>query len=340
MNGLLIKKMRVLWILVSFLLLVFTLNGFCDSSSEIDFYKGKTIILSTPHGAGGGFDTYCRLIAPILEKYLPGSSVVVENVSGGGGIIGRNKLYVAEPDGLTIGLESVTGMMFTEIADMEGVRYKTNDFVYLGRVAAEPHIIAISAKSPYKKFEDMVGKTIKFAFSGVGSDDYYGAIIIGEALGIDIKVIAGYTGNTEATLAVAKGESEAVATSFGSLLPLIKSNDMVPILQISENRHELLPEVPTVFEVIKEADTRKFVTTLVNLFELDRVLLAPPGLSESKTIILREAIAKVFKNEEFIANAEKSNRAIVYLDGLSVNNKVNEAWANALEVERIIKKVK
>ena len=89
MNVLMIKKIRISCILVCFLLLVSALNGFCDSSSEIDFFKGKTIILSTPHGAGGGFDTYCRIIAPILEKYLPGSSVVVENVSGGGGIIGR-----------------------------------------------------------------------------------------------------------------------------------------------------------------------------------------------------------------------------------------------------------
>jgi len=340
MNGLLTKKMRVLWILVSFLLLVFTVNGFCNSSSEVDFYKGKTIILSTPHGAGGGFDTYCRLIAPILEKYLPGSSVVVENVSGGGGIIGRNKLYKAEPDGLVIGLESVTGMMFAEIAGMEGVRYKTNDFIYLGRVSTEPHIIAVSAKSPYKKLEDMVGKTVKFAFSGVGSDDYYAAIIIGNATGIDIKVIAGYKGSSEASLAVAKGESEAVATTFGSLLPLIKSNDMVPIVQISENRNGILPEVPAVFEVIQDVDTRKFVTTLINLFELDRVLLAPPGLSESKTIILCEAIAKVFNDEEFIANAQKSNRVIVYLDGESVNNKVREAWAEATEIEKIIKKIK
>lgn len=340
MNGLLIKKMRVLWILVSFLLLVFTLNGFCDSSSEIDFYKGKTIILSTPHGAGGGFDTYCRLIAPILEKYLPGSSVVVENVSGGGGIIGRNKLYKADPDGLTIGLESVTGMMFAEIAGMEGVLYKTKDFIYLGRVATEPHIIAVSAKSPYNKLEDMLGKTVKFAFSGVGSDDYYAAIIIANALGINVKVIAGYQGTNEANLAVAKGESEAVATTFGTLLPLIKSNDMVPIVQISENRHESLPEVPAVFEVIKETDARKFVTTLINLFELDRVLLAPPGLSETKTIILREAIEKVFKDEEFLANAEKGKRVIVYLDGLSVTKKVNEAWVEATEIEKIIKKVK
>lgn len=340
MNRLLLKKIRISGILVCFLLLVFTLNGFCNSSSEIDFYKGKTIILSTPHGAGGGFDTYCRLIAPILEKYLPGSSVVVENVSGGGGIIGRNKLYKAEPDGLVIGLETVTGMMFAEIAGMEGVRYKTNDFIYLGRVSTEPHIIAVSAKSPYKKLEDMVGKTVKFAFSGVGSDDYYAAIIIGNATGIDIKVIAGYKGSSEASLAVAKGESEAVATTFGSLLPLIKSNDMVPIVQISENRSEILPEVPAVFEVIQDVDTRKFVTTLINLFELDRVLLAPPGLSESKTIILREAIAKVFSDEEFIANAQKSNRVIVYLDGESVNNKVKEAWAEATEIEKIIKKVK
>jgi tripartite-type tricarboxylate transporter receptor subunit TctC len=70
-----------------------------------DFYAGKTIRIVVGFPAGGGFDTYSRIIGRHISKYIPGSpTVVVDNVTGAGSLIAANSVYkAAKPDGLTIG---------------------------------------------------------------------------------------------------------------------------------------------------------------------------------------------------------------------------------------------
>ena len=70
-----------------------------------DFYAGKTIRIVVGFPAGGGFDTYSRIIARHISKYVPGNpTVVVDNVTGAGSLIAANSVYkAAKPDGLIIG---------------------------------------------------------------------------------------------------------------------------------------------------------------------------------------------------------------------------------------------
>ncbi|MBI2348814.1 MAG: hypothetical protein HYV05_09200, partial [Deltaproteobacteria bacterium] len=72
-------------------------------AEHLKWYHDKTINLIVPHGAGGGFDIYARLVAPFFRKHIPGANIIVQNVTGAGGLRGRNQVYTARPDGLTIG---------------------------------------------------------------------------------------------------------------------------------------------------------------------------------------------------------------------------------------------
>lgn len=73
-------------------------------ASTHDFFKGKTIRIAVGASAGGAFDTYGRIVGRHLGKHIPGSPVVlVENVTGAGGLILANQIYkTTKPDGLTI----------------------------------------------------------------------------------------------------------------------------------------------------------------------------------------------------------------------------------------------
>ena len=75
-----------------------------DIRAQESFYKGKVIRIIEAYDAGGGYDTYARVIARHLGKHIPGNpTVAVENMTGAGGLIAVNYLYNrAEPDGLTI----------------------------------------------------------------------------------------------------------------------------------------------------------------------------------------------------------------------------------------------
>src|SRR3990167_3990901 len=83
------------------------------SSPAISFYQGKTVRVIVPVSPGGAFDLWARLLACHMGKHLPGNpSFIVQNMSGGGGVVGANYLYgIAKPDGLTIGNISPNGYL-------------------------------------------------------------------------------------------------------------------------------------------------------------------------------------------------------------------------------------
>src|SRR3990167_9574596 len=95
---------KMSWSLVVLIALIF-FAGTTTKSTADEFYQGKTIRFVVGFSAGGGFDTYTRLIARHFGKHVPGNpTTVVENKTGAGSLVAANYIYnQAEPDGLTIG---------------------------------------------------------------------------------------------------------------------------------------------------------------------------------------------------------------------------------------------
>ena len=78
-------------------------------------FPNKNIQFIIPYAPGGGFDVYVRVIAPVMEKYLPKKvSIVPINVAGGGGAKGIGQLYRARPDGYTLGIFNIPGVFILQ----------------------------------------------------------------------------------------------------------------------------------------------------------------------------------------------------------------------------------
>src|SRR5437762_10071497 len=90
--------------------------------AEKAFYAGKTVRMIVGSGVGGGYDVFSRLIAPYLAKTL-GTTVIVENVPGAGGLVALNKLYVAPPDGLQISLVQGTMAAVAQLTGDQSARF-------------------------------------------------------------------------------------------------------------------------------------------------------------------------------------------------------------------------
>ena len=106
------------------------------SAASNDMFRGKTITYIVATTAGGGYDTYGRMIARYMPKYLPGARVIVRNVPGAGNIIGANAIYTARPDGLTIGMFN-TGLIYNQLIGAAGMNFDIGKFSFLGK-AADP----------------------------------------------------------------------------------------------------------------------------------------------------------------------------------------------------------
>src|SRR6186997_968777 len=102
-----------------------------------EFFNGKTVTYIVSTGPGGGYDTYGRLVAEYMQKYLPGSTFIVKNVPGAGHLIGANTIYASKPDGLTIGT-FVTGLIYNQLIKADGVRFDLMKMSWIGKAASEP----------------------------------------------------------------------------------------------------------------------------------------------------------------------------------------------------------
>lgn len=312
-----------------------------QANSGADFYKGKTVHLIVPHGAGGGYDTYARLIAPYLEKYT-GATIVVENVTGAGGNVGRNQLAKATPDGLTIGFTSGTAMVYSQLSESEGVQYDCEKITWLARALGEPSVLVVPTKGRYQSIEQLQKATspVKFAVSGVGDDDFFALGIEAKALGIKLLPVTGYDGTKEASLAVVSGEVDAFQTSLSTMLPLIKSGDVKPVLIISDQPIPELPGVPIASDLVKDnAEAAKLMGVAINLTKINRVFFAPPGLPDDKVKLLEDALQKAMSDKELLDKATKSNRPISYMPGYEVERLVKDSMAVADQIKPILKEV-
>jgi tripartite-type tricarboxylate transporter receptor subunit TctC len=305
---------------------------------NMDAFKGKTIVLIVPHGAGGGFDAYARLIAPYIEKYS-GATLNIKNVTVAGGMGGRNDMWAAPKDGFTIGFSSFSDMVLAQMAGMEGVTYDAPMYTFLQLVTNEPRVVFTGKDSKYKTVADFSkpGTKLKFSSPGVGDGDFFITVVLAQALGWDLTTIAGYQNNADAGLAVVKGEVDGRESSLSSMAAMLKSGDVIPLLMVNPTRVPEYPNIPTALELAKDDATRNFLSVATVIYQIDRVFFGPPGMDAANTAAWRAILDKVMKDPELLAGAAKQSRPIVTMPGAEVQSKVGDVAKTAQTIAPMLK---
>lgn len=286
-------------------------------------FRGKTITYIVSTGPGGGYDTYGRLLARYLPKYLPGARVIVRNVPGAGHIVGANTIYAARPDGLTFGIFN-TGLIYDQLLGRGGIKFDLAKFTYLGKAADDTRAVVISAKSGVKDFDTIMNsKTpVKFAASGIGSAAYIETRILQNALHAPIQIVPGFDGN-EAELSMLRNEVVALVGTANSLEPFVTNKNGFFALAITEN--DSLMGVPKALPYAKDDGAKRLLSLIATLSEIGRLTAGPPGIPAATTAVLREAVANTMKDPEFVAEGMKLKLALDPAPGDQVETMVKAA---------------
>ena len=154
-----------------FLAFIFSAPGFAADNA---MFKGKTITYIVATSPGGGYDTYGRLVAEYMQKYLPGSTFIVKNVPGAGHLVGANSIYASRPDGLTIGTFN-TGLIYNQLVGLEGVRFDLTKMSWIGKAGSDPRVFLIAQQSPIKTFAELQASTTPVSTSDISQ---YAPIVI------------------------------------------------------------------------------------------------------------------------------------------------------------------
>lgn len=288
------------------------------------FYQGKVMKMIVTTKPGGGYDWYARLLSKYMQKYLPGSTIIVKNVPGGGHIIGTNLIYRSKPDGLTIGTFN-RAVGITQVVGLKGVRFDFSKLSWLGSPCSEIYTYLVNPKM-FKNLDDVLkAKNIRLAAEGLGSLSYVCPLMFYQALGLNNYTIStGYSG-AEMEMALIRGEADGTWGSLISRQAAIKSGDARVVLLIGRGKPEGFKDVPLIEEVLTSPEGKPVAKLLRGLQLVGRPYAGPPGIPADRLKILRDAFEKAAKDPEALALAKKSNRRMDFVGWEEVDD-----WAKGL----------
>jgi tripartite-type tricarboxylate transporter receptor subunit TctC len=316
-------------------------------SAQEPFYQGKTIRMIVGLSAGGGYDTYTRVIARHLSKHVPGKpAVIVENMVGAGSLIAANHSFkVAKPDGLTIG-HFIGGLFLQQLIGKPGIEFDGRKFEYLGAPAQDNQMVAISKRSGVTSVEQWIASKTLVKFGGVGAGSATDDItkVAKASLNLPIQLVTGYKGTAEIRLAFNSGEIDGLSSSwesFKSTWPKeVETGEIRMILQAVAKPHPELPNVRRVIDYAKTDLDRKVIQVGIHDYNpTARPYVLPPGTPKDRVQVLRKAFADTFKDPEFIADAQKAKLDLSPLNGEEFEKTVLEFYRAEPEVVAKLKDI-
>jgi tripartite-type tricarboxylate transporter receptor subunit TctC len=293
------------------------------------FYKGKQIELAIGYPPAGSNDVYARLLARHIGKHIPGNPTVVpQNRPGAGSFTNLAHVYnIAPKDGTVIAIGAPTAPLDEKLGTA-GVRFKTAEFNWIGRIDSLINIVFLWHTSPVKSVADAQRIEAKLSGTGVGSTVSVYPTVMNNVLGTKFKLIMGYKGSAAAQLAVERGEVEGHSTSWTAVK--VGHPDWRPdkkiniIVQFALKKHPELPEVPTVIEFARNDEERAILRAVMNATEIGTAFFTTPGVPADRVTALRRAFDATVRDPDFLAEAARSKLTVGPLPGEELQKLVSE----------------
>lgn len=310
-------------VVVFLTVLVLLLSGARTLFPQEPFYKGKTLTFIVGATPGGGFDSYTRIIARYMSKYIPGNpNIIVQNMPGAGTLITANHIYSrVKPDGLTIGVW-VGSLTLQKYLGATGIAFDPLKFEWIGVPVQQTFVCAFTKASGVTSMDKWfgAGRPAKIGGQAPGTrlDDI--PMILKTALGLPIQLVQGYKGTADVVLAAESGEVDGICTSWQGIKTSwrrqVDKGDAVIVLQTNRKPITDLLNVPLAISFAKTEEARQLIE--VGIHDVNAVTLAysaPPGTPKDRVELLRKGFQATLKDPGFLADANKADLEVDPLTG-------------------------
>lgn len=312
-----------------------SLSSVAAAQDAETFYKGKQISVVVGSSAGGGYDTYARLLARHFGTALPGNpNVVVQNMSGAGSNRAAGYIYsVAPKDGTAIGA-IFPGAVLQPLLSEQQVGHDPNKLVYLGSANSDVYVCYVRTDAPVKTYKDILDRELIIGASNPGATTYDLPLLLNSVLGAKFKIVTGYPGSREMTLALERGEVQGACgigwTGIEQMYPEWFSKDKVRVLvQLSNTGHPDLNKrnVPLAEALARTDDDRKVIRLVFSQGQFGRPYVLPPGVPPDRVAALRTAFLKALNDQGLRSEAEKMQLDVDPLSGDDLQKVVADLYA-------------
>jgi tripartite-type tricarboxylate transporter receptor subunit TctC len=317
--------------------------GFMFLASPVsgqEFYKGKTIVLIVGTAPGGGFDTYSRMLARHIGKYIPGNpNTIVQNMPGAGQLIAANHLYNrTQPDGLTVGHFSGS-VIFRHVLGDQSVMFDGKKFGWLGTPAPERHTCVVTEKGGVKTLDDWHAskRPIKLGSLGPGNSTSAWPHLLRVVLGLPVTVIEGFKGTSDIRLAAEAGEVDGACWGWDSIKVTwakgVETGFVRPVIQMMLEPIPDLPNVPVAIQQTKTKEGQDLLRLGAQAYGPASIAYSvPPGLPKERLLTLQNGFMATMKDPEFLGEAKKANLVVNPIDGSTITKTVAELYLSDTKV--------
>ncbi len=284
-----------------------------NAQSVESFYKGKTIAVVIGYAPGGTYDATARLLTRHMGRHIPGEPAMVpQSMPGSGSVKAILHTYgVAPRDGTALAMVA-RSYPIDPLFNPESEKYDPVKFNPIGSTSTEVSTAVTWHTSPVKTLGDLLKPGVSITAGATGTTDDTGRFpqLTKNLTGADIKIVLGYPGGNDVTLALEKGEVDArFGWSWGSVKSRSKQwldeKKINIILQMALKKAPDLPDTPFIMDFAKTELDRQAMELIFAPQSFAWPLIAPPDVPADRLAALRRAFAATMKDEKFIAEAEK-----------------------------------
>jgi tripartite-type tricarboxylate transporter receptor subunit TctC len=305
-----------------------------QAQSVEEFYRKTPVQLLIGFPVANAYDTYARAVARHLGKHIPGNPTIIPvNRPGAGSLTAANFLYNAAPkDGSTIAHFN-RSIPLEPLIGNAAAKFDGRKFTWLGSVGNEVSVCVGWHTAAVKTWNDMLTKEFVAGAAGLGADTGVFPTVLKNVFGANIKIITGYPGGAEMSIAMERREIDGRCgwswSGVKSTKPEWLSSKQINILlQLGLQKSPELPDVPLIIDQATTDDQRQILKLVFSRQEFAWPFAAPPDIPTDRAQALRAAFAATLADPEFLEDAKKIQIDVNPVSASAVDRLIGELYAS------------
>ena len=319
-----------------------------QAHAQQPFFRDKQVTVAIGSSTGGGLDTYGRLVARHFGKHLPGNpQVVPSNMPGAGGGVVASHVYTRAPkDGTFVGVVFPSVIVDPLLSESLRRNYDPSKFRYVGNAHSEVLVCLLRRDAAPKTPAQLIASDVIIGATAPGSTTFDFPTIANGVLNGKMKIVTGYKGSREVTLAMERNEVQGICGLGWSTVkvqfPDILKADLFASVFAQEDLsgHPQLNglKVPLMLDLAKNEADRRALEMFYSQNSFARPVIAPPEIAADRLTEMRRAFDATMKDPELLAEAEKMNIDVHPLTGEEVEKFVARMFDTPQETVDRVKK--
>lgn len=320
----------------------------CAQDSVAQFYAGKQVTIVIGSSPGGGYDTYGRLLSRHIGRHIPGNpTVVASNMPGAASNVAANHVMTAAAkDGTFLGIIFAGVIVEPLLGERGKQRFDPARLSFVGNANDEVFTCAVRAASPVKSIEDMRNRELVVGASATGGATVDFPTMLNSFLGTRTRIVRGYPGTREITLAVEKGEVEGACglswatTSVQYPRTLAEGQPLRIVLQEDMAGHRALDAagIPIAGKLPNSEENRKALELFYLQNRFGRPFVMSPDVPAERIAAMRKAFSAAAKDPDLLADAQRLNIDVIPSTGEEMQALVARMYATPPDVVARVRK--